>query len=38
MSKEEKEYYEKIIKTLKEIQEDLKECLKERSEENEWKN
>lgn len=31
MSKEEKEYYEKIIETLKEIQNDLKECLKERS-------
>ena len=28
MSKEEKEYYENIIKILQEIREDLKECLK----------
>lgn len=29
MSKEEKEKLEEIIKLLKEIQEDIKECLKE---------
>lgn len=30
MSKEEKEYYEYIIKLLKEIREDIKGCLNEK--------
>lgn len=29
MSEEEKQYYEKIIKLLQEIREDIKECLKD---------
>lgn len=30
MSKEEKEYYEKVIQLLKEIREDIKGCLNEK--------
>lgn len=32
MSEKEKEYYEKIIKTLREIQEDIKSMLNKESE------
>lgn len=35
MKTEEKEYYEMIIKLLREIREDLEGCLKERSDKDE---
>lgn len=35
MSEEEREYYENIIKTLREIRQDIKELVEKESDENE---